>query len=123
MMRKILYIVAAAWVLAFIWQTYGHANDQLPDAMMGIWCRTQLTPSFDTYVRGTCEEDDDELIFIHKDSYEEVHYFSDSCVFEKIEKTFDAYIIYPHCKEPNLHIVEEAQIIGGELVIRNIPEG
>ena len=26
-MRKILYIVAAAWVLAFIWQTYAHAND------------------------------------------------------------------------------------------------
>jgi len=27
MTRKILYVVAAAWVLAFIWQTYAHACD------------------------------------------------------------------------------------------------
>jgi len=29
MTRKILYIVAAAWVLAFIWQTYAHAAGDL----------------------------------------------------------------------------------------------
>ena len=28
MIRKILYIVAAAWVLAFIWQTYAHAEQE-----------------------------------------------------------------------------------------------
>jgi len=27
MSRKILYIVAAAWVIAFLWQTYAHAAD------------------------------------------------------------------------------------------------
>jgi hypothetical protein len=29
MIRKILYIIAVAWGLAFIWQTYAHA-DELP---------------------------------------------------------------------------------------------
>ena len=29
MSRKILYIVAAAWVLAFLWQTYAHAEWRL----------------------------------------------------------------------------------------------
>ena len=32
MSRKILYIVAAAWVIAFLWQTYAHAaeSDKTP---------------------------------------------------------------------------------------------
>jgi hypothetical protein len=90
--------------------------------MLGVWCRTQLTTFFDTYVRGACEDDDAKAIFIRKDFYIERHYYNDSCVYEKIEKPFDAYLIYSHCKEPDNHIVEEAQIIGKELVIRNIPE-
>ena len=31
MTRKILYIVALAWVLAFIWQTYAHARPLTPE--------------------------------------------------------------------------------------------
>jgi len=40
MSRKILYIVAAAWVLAFIWQTYAHATEpvKLPKSILGPWC-------------------------------------------------------------------------------------
>ena len=30
MSRKILYIVAAAWVIAFLWQTYAHAAEDTP---------------------------------------------------------------------------------------------
>jgi hypothetical protein len=36
MSRKILYIVAAAWVLAFLWQTYAHADDD--DEVVQIIC-------------------------------------------------------------------------------------
>jgi hypothetical protein len=37
MNRKILYIIATAWVLAFIWQSYAHAGE-LTDAYLGKWC-------------------------------------------------------------------------------------
>ena len=96
---------------------------QLPEAMLGKWCRNQLTTWFDTYTRSTCEKDDDAAIIIHKDHYVETHYYDDSCTFSKIEKIGSGvYLIYSHCKEPEQNIIEEAEIIDGQLVIRNIPE-
>jgi hypothetical protein len=43
MIRKILYIIAVAWGLAFIWQTYAHADElpKLPKDFTGTWCETE----------------------------------------------------------------------------------
>jgi len=39
-MKKVLFIVAAAWVLAFIWQTYAHAaSPTIPPELRGVWCK------------------------------------------------------------------------------------
>jgi len=41
MIRKFLYIIATAWVLAFIWQTYAHAQHTITHGLSDItgdWC-------------------------------------------------------------------------------------
>ena len=110
--------------VAVLLMTAGAADAvELPKEMLGKWCRKQLATWFDTYTRSTCEKDDDAAIIIHKDHYVETHYYDDSCTFSKIDKIGSgAYLIYSHCKEPKQNIIEEAEIIDGQLVIRNIPE-
>jgi hypothetical protein len=82
-MKKIMLIAL------FLATGTAHANDQLPEAMLGTWCRNQLADWYDTYVRGECDEEDgadtDQAIIIYSDHYIEPHYFDGSCVFEKIE--------------------------------------
>ena len=41
-MRKILYIVAAAWVIAFLWQTYAHAMNH---DFSNTWCACNIPSS------------------------------------------------------------------------------
>ena len=66
----------------------------------------------------------DQTIIIYSDHYIEPHYFDGSCVFEKIEKiASDTYLIHSNCTVPDQHLIEEAQIIDDQLVLRNIPEG
>jgi len=42
MTRRILFIIAAAWVLAFIWQTYAHA---MPHDLSNTWCAGHIPES------------------------------------------------------------------------------
>jgi len=48
-MRKLLYVVAVAWVLAFIWQTYAHADifsAVVPKTIVVLWAKEATTKEF-----------------------------------------------------------------------------
>jgi hypothetical protein len=76
MTRKILYTVAAAWVIAFLWQTYAHAADNeggFPEEIRGLWC---ISPSESTKAKiilnpnnGDCKPDEGVVLISYSQFY------------------------------------------------------
>ena len=125
MMRAKLLTGVAALVL---YASTAHAAVELPEEMLGKWCRIALEYAYDVYNRGSCEDGDD-ILLMRGNGFVEYHYYDDGCVFNKIEKIASGlYLIYAHCGKfegpngPEQDIIEELQIVDGQLVMRDIPE-
>jgi len=131
-MKKTLLTGIAALLL---WQEAAHANDKLPEAMIGRWCLEDSPVGLDTYKRGKCEFERLEVI-MRQEGFEEI---DNKCVFRTIKRTSEEiYLVRLYCdvkeeyrgkyapkEEGNEHYYEatkEFEIIDGLLHMRGLSE-
>jgi len=117
-----------------------HADDKLPEAMLGVWCQASVKgdanriyyrPNFGGHTWDGCSDFDDGIT-LSQDGFSDDRPI-DGCdyVFDKIERIKDdTYIVFARCAKPvenlesDLGGLAQLQIINNEiLIVKRMPEG
>jgi len=115
-----------------------HANDQLPEYILGRWCAPSFinTKSLSIYFRPDHVERDrwycsdlTDGININQGGYDDESPADDApeCLFDNIkQRDKDTYLVHAHCNEgdkPSFEGYEEFQLVNGLLFKKRMPEG